>query len=81
METNNNTEQTQTFEKALARLEKLVQEMESGKLSLDKMMTCFEEGVGLVTFCNKKLNEVERKIELLVKKGDKVVAEPFEAKE
>ena len=81
MEKTDSTETVQTFEKSLARLEKLVQEMESGRLSLDKMMVCFEEGVSLVTFCNKKLNEVERKIEMLVKKGDKVVAEPFEAKD
>ena len=62
----------------MERLETLVSEMESGTLSLEKMMICFEEGTALVKFCNQKLNEVEKKIEILSKKGDSVVAEPFE---
>ncbi|HPF99534.1 MAG TPA: exodeoxyribonuclease VII small subunit [Kiritimatiellia bacterium] len=70
-----------TFEKALARLETLVGDMESGKLSLEKMMACFEEGTTLVRFCTQKLNEVEKKVEMLVKKGDKLVTEPFDAAE
>lgn len=67
----------ENFEKALARLEAIVAEMEGGELSLEKMMTYFEEGQDLIAFCTKKLNEVERKIEILTKKGDKVAAEPF----
>ena len=72
-----NTTEEQNFEKALARLETLVEEMESGALDLDKMMSHFEEGSQLVKFCNQKLNEVEKKIELLVKKGDSTATEPF----
>jgi len=72
-------DKSMTFEKALTRLEQLVGDMESGKLSLEKMMACFEEGTGLVRFCTQKLNEVEKKVEMLVKKGEQVVAEPFEA--
>jgi exodeoxyribonuclease VII small subunit len=71
-------EETQNFEKALARLETIVGEMEGGELSLEKMMAHFEEGSGLVKFCSQKLNEVEKKIEVLVKKGDDVTAAPFE---
>lgn len=67
-----------TFEKSLARLETLVAEMESGELSLEKMMAHFEEGTGLVKFCTQKLNEVERKIEMLTCKGDAETTEPFE---
>ena len=70
-----------SFEKALARLEAVVGEMEGGTLSLEKMMAFFEEGTGLVKYCTQKLNEVEKKIEVLVKKGDAVVAEPFEPEE
>ncbi len=66
------------FEKALARLESIVKDMEGGSLSLEKMMAHFEEGSKLVTFCSDKLNEVERKIEQLIKKGDAVTTEPFE---
>ena len=75
------TDKSQNFEKALERLETLVGEMESGTLSLEKMMACFEEGTALVKFCNQKLNEVEEKIEILAKNGDSVVAEPFESGE
>jgi exodeoxyribonuclease VII small subunit len=66
------------FEEALERLEKIVDEMESGELSLEKMMAHFEEGSQLVKQCGEKLNEVEKKIEVLVKKGDEVTTEPFE---
>lgn len=68
-----------TFEKALERLEAIVNEMESGSLSLDKMIARFEEGQGLIKFCSGKLNEVEKKIEVLVKKGDELATEPFTA--
>jgi exodeoxyribonuclease VII small subunit len=66
------------FEKSLQRLESIVSEMEGGSLSLEDMISRFEEGQNLLGFCSKKLNEVEKKIEKLVKKGDKVVAEPFD---
>lgn len=66
------------FEQALARLETLVKEMEGGTLSLDRMMACFEEGSQLVKVCEAKLNEVEKKIEVLVKKGDAETTAPFD---
>ncbi len=65
------------FEGALARLEALVKEMEGGELSLDRMMACFEEGSQLAKVCDQKLNEVEKKIEKLVNKGERLSAEPF----
>lgn len=67
-----------TFEQALDRLETIVSEMESGALSLEDMMGRFEEGQALVKVCSEKLNQVERRIEILVKEGDKVTAKPFE---
>jgi exodeoxyribonuclease VII small subunit len=70
-----------TFEQALDRLETIVQEMESGTMDLEKMMQHFEEGNTLAKFCSTKLNEVERKIELLVKKGGQVTTEPFDEEE
>ena len=65
------------FEKSLERLETIVREMEGGEISLDKMMKDFEEGMTLVKLCSAKLNEVERKIEILVKKNGETVSEPF----
>ncbi len=74
-------EKTVDFEKSLERLETIVEEMESGNLSLEQMIKHFEEGSKLVTLCSGKLNEVEQKIEKLVKKGGALTAEPFEPEE
>ena len=71
-------EKPQSFEKALARLEEIAAEMESGELGLEKMVAAFEEGQKLVKLCSSKLNEVEKKIEQLVKNADgSVGTEPF----
>lgn len=59
-----------TFEEALARLEEIAQAMESGGLGLEKMVEAYEEGQTLVKECSSKLNEVEKRIELLVKRAD-----------
>lgn len=67
-----------SFEDSLQRLEKLVAEMEAGELSLDQMIAHFEEGSTLVEHCGKKLNDVEQRIEKLVKKNGKIATEPFD---
>jgi exodeoxyribonuclease VII small subunit len=58
------------FETALEDLEQVVEHLDSGELSLEDSLAAFEKGVGLVRFCNEKLNEVEKKVELLVKDKD-----------
>lgn len=55
------------FEDSLSRLEKIVDEMEEGKVSLDDSLKKYEEAVGLIRFCQSKLTEAERKIEILQK--------------
>ena len=59
-----------TFEKALKRLEEIVEELEDSDLDIDRSLKIFEEGVKLSRLCTKKLDEAEKKIELLVK-GEK----------
>lgn len=54
-----------TFEDAMTQLEKIVQELESGDLELEKALKKFEEGVQLSKFCFDKLWETEKKITLL----------------
>ena len=66
------------FEQSLERLEELVDQMESGELSLEAMIKHFEEGSTLVGVCTKKLNEVEQKIEKLVKKDGELKEVPFD---
>jgi exodeoxyribonuclease VII small subunit len=67
-----------SFEQALERLETIVGEMEEGTLNLDDMIGRFEEGQTLIALCGKTLNEVERKIEKLVKRGNTLETEPFD---
>lgn len=52
-----------TFESALEELESVVEQLESGDLSLEDSLAAFEKGVGLVKYCNQKLSEVEKKVE------------------
>lgn len=67
-----------SFEKALERLESIVDEMESGQLSLDNALKKFEEGVKLSQLCTQKLNETEKRITLLMEQSDGTVTEkPF----
>lgn len=55
------------FESALEELEGVIEQLESGNLSLEDSLAAFEKGVGLVKFCNQKLSEVEKKVELLIR--------------
>ena len=67
------------FEEAVGELERVVEQLESGELSLEDSLAAFENGVRLVKLCNQKLTEVERKIELLVKDKDgKLQLKPLE---
>ena len=66
------------FEKAMGRLEKIVEELEKGELDIDKSLQIFEEGIKMYRVCSKKLHEAEKKIEKLTRnqKGE-LVAELF----
>jgi exodeoxyribonuclease VII small subunit len=65
------------FEEALKRLEEIVEQMEQD-VDLEKSLVLFEEGIKLVRFCSSKLEEAKKKVEILVKKGDKLTTEPFD---
>ena len=69
------------FEKAFQDLEKIVQRLESEELPLDESLRLFEDGIRLSRFCHQRLEEVEKKIELILAdaKGQPVT-EPFEEK-
>jgi exodeoxyribonuclease VII small subunit len=58
---------TQTFETAMKKLEKVVEELESGELPLEKSLKKFEEGIVLSKFCSGKLEEIEAKVDKLVR--------------
>ena len=54
------------FEKAFQQLEQIVQRLEAEELPLDESLRLFEEGIGLSRFCHQRLEEVEKKIELIL---------------
>ncbi len=62
--------QAQTFEASLASLEKIVRELERGELPLEKSLELFEEGVRLSRECQERLNEAERRIEVLLQDNE-----------
>ena len=66
---------TPKFEEALARLEKIVSEMESGDLQLDDMLKKFEEGRKLVQLCSAELESIRQRIEK-VTRGDNTTEPP-----
>ena len=69
------TEQSQTFEASLARLEEIVSQMERGDVPLEKALSLFEEGTVLVSRCTKLLDDAELKVVKLSKGPD---GEPVE---
>ena len=67
------------FEKSLKRLEKIVQELEDGDLTLDEALKKYGEGIELSRACTKMLNEAKNKVEKLVKKEGTLATEQFES--
>ena len=57
----------QTFEQAMEKLEQIVQDLESGDPSLDAAIQKFEDGIKLSKFCSEKLDEMEKRISVLLK--------------
>lgn len=67
------------FEKAMERLEKIVEMLESGEISLEEALKVYEEGVKLSRICQTKLTQAEKKIEILSRSLDgSFEKEPFE---
>jgi exodeoxyribonuclease VII small subunit len=66
------------FEDALNKLEKIVSKLEEGDIPLEESLKLFEEGIRLSRFCNQKLDEAERKVEILLKgKNGVLKPQPF----
>jgi len=66
------------FEDALSKLEKIVSKLEEGDLPLEESLKYFEEGIRLSRFCNQKLDEAEKRVEILLKdKEGNRSPEPF----
>lgn len=70
-------EEELTFEEALARLEQVVRELETGELPLEKAIDHFQEGMKLAKLCREKLDQAEQKIEMLVQENGEFLKKPF----
>jgi exodeoxyribonuclease VII small subunit len=67
-----------SFEDDIKRLQKIVEDLSSGKLTLGESLKKYEEGVKLAQSCSLVLNDAQRKVELLMKKDGKFSLEKFE---
>ena len=67
------------FEDALNKLEKIVSKLEEGDIPLEESLKLFEEGIRLSGFCNQKLDEAEKKVEILLKGKNGILRpQPFD---
>lgn len=67
------------FEDALNKLEKIVSNLEEGDIPLEESLKLYEEGIRLSRFCNQKLDEAEKRVEILMKgKEGTLKPEPFD---
>ena len=67
------------FEDALDKLEKIVTKLEDGDIPLEESLKLFEEGIRLSRFCNQKLDEAEKRVEILLKdKNGMLKPHPFD---
>jgi len=65
------------FEEAMAKLEALVRKMEAGDMTLEESLKAFEEGIRLSRFCAARLDDAERRVEILIQENQKVTTQPF----
>ena len=70
-----------SFEKALARLEAIVEQLEDGKLTLEDSIARFEEGVGISRFLEGELARAEKRVQELVESGGAVTTRPWDGDE
>ncbi len=66
-----------SFEMGLEELEKIVKDMESGDLPLERALELFERGMKLSDTCRKQLEEAETRVEILMKRAGEVQPQPF----
>jgi len=72
------TAKPKTFESSLEELERIVRELEQGELPLERSLELFEQGVTLSRECQERLNQAERRIEILMRDNQgRPVARPF----
>ena len=69
------------YESAVARLEEITTQLESGDTTLENAITLYTEGLEIAKFCDHKLSEAEKKIKVIMEKRGQLVEEDFEPDE
>lgn len=72
-------EPTLNFEQAIEKLEQIVHRLENGDVPLEQAIELFQEGMKLSQLCSQKLEQVERKIEMLIEEEGGYGKKPFQA--
>ncbi|MBE5805769.1 MAG: exodeoxyribonuclease VII small subunit [Clostridiales bacterium] len=71
-------EENLSFEEAMKKLEEIANELEKNDLDLDMSMKKFEEGMNLSKYCNKILEDAEKKISVLIETEDGLIEKDFQ---
>ncbi len=69
------------FEEAMERLERIVEELEKGEVSLEDAINLYQEGILLSRHCDLKLKQVEEKIRLLTEENGNIILKEFSVEE
>ena len=70
------------FEKSIEELREIIEKLESGNIPLDDSLSLFEKGVKILNSANKKLSQMEKKVEILIEDSDgKIKREDFDSRE
>lgn len=70
------------FEKSIDELREIIEKLESGNIPLDDSLSLFEKGVKILNLANKKLSQMEKKVEILIESSNgKIKKEDFDTKE
>ena len=66
------------FEDMLGKVEEIVRRMETGEMTLEESLKAFEEGIKLARLCAAKLDEAQRRVDILLKQGEEPAILPFQ---
>ncbi|OIP92462.1 MAG: exodeoxyribonuclease VII small subunit [Syntrophaceae bacterium CG2_30_49_12] len=66
------------FEDMLGKLEEIVRRMETGEMTLEESLKAFEEGIKFARLCAAKLDEAQRRVDILLKQGEEPAILPFQ---
>ncbi len=74
-------EKRPSFEESLDELETVVKQLEGPELPLERALELFERGIKLSESCRKQLTDAETRVEVLIKKGNSIDAQPYKPEE